>query len=274
MEWRRYKEALKEAENALRDNPEDPDLFALIGRIYFMQNEHEKALHWANEALKREPEQQVAWYVRVGVYYETNQEQAFQEAIREAVRIDPYESLYPFMKATRLLKKGQIGEARVQLLRALELVPVSSLYLAALSYVEALRGNDAESRRLDRQAVQYEAENPHALLYLAWAANRRGEFGLQEAYMKNAVRLHPEDKQFQDEYLEALQHNQPLFRLVLLPVRLIRKLKPWQIFLGWLAAALLFKPLLVVFIVLYVAAHWLTKGIVHVRVFGWRRRGS
>lgn len=51
-------------------------------------------------------------------------------------------------------------------------------------------------------------------------------------------------------------------------------MKRWQILVSWLVAVIFFKPLLIVFIVLYVLAHWATKGIVHVRVFGWRRRGS
>ena len=90
--------------------------------------------------------------------------------------------------------------------------------------------------------------------------------------MKQAVRLHPDDKQFQDEYLEALQHNHKLFRLFLGPMRVLRKLKPWQLFASWILAWILFKPLVLLFILLYAAAHWLTKAIVHVRVFGFRRR--
>ncbi|MNN81160.1 hypothetical protein D3C81_1979540 [compost metagenome] len=111
------------------------------------------------------------------------------------------------------------------------------------------------------------------LLYLAWAAGHRGDFKLKETYMKNAVRLSPDDKQLQEEFLESLQQRQKLLRIFLWPTRYIRKMKRWQIVLVWIIAWLLFRPLVLMLIVLYVIATWVTKGIVHVQVFGWRRRG-
>ena len=53
IEWRRYKEALKEAERLMRQEPEDPDVFALISKIHLFMNEYDKALHWSNQALRR-----------------------------------------------------------------------------------------------------------------------------------------------------------------------------------------------------------------------------
>lgn len=96
IEWKRYKEALTEAEQALREEPEDPDVFALIAHIYNLMDNYEKALYWANEALIRDPEQTLAWYVRVSVYYETDNEKALNENLQEAMRIDPYEAHYFF----------------------------------------------------------------------------------------------------------------------------------------------------------------------------------
>lgn len=274
IEWKRYKEALVEVEQVMAQNPEDPDIMALIANIYFLMNEYDKALYWSTEALKREPDHELAWYVRVGVYYETENEKAFEEALREAIRIDPYEPHYYFMKANKLNKKGKFKESKEQMLHALELRPESQLYLAMMSYVEALLGNIAESSRLDRQAIQYDAEMPYVLLYLAWSAGHRGDYKLKETYMRSAVRLNPEDKQIQDEYLEALQHSYKLFRVFLWPTKIISKMQRWQILAAWIIAWILFKPLIILFIVLYILTHWMTKGIVHVRVFGWRRRGS
>ncbi|MRN54984.1 tetratricopeptide repeat protein [Paenibacillus monticola] len=274
INWKRYKEAIVEAEQILRLEPEDPNAFALISQIYLLMEEYEKALHWTKETLRREPEHELAWFVRVSVYYETDDEKSFNEALQEAMRIDPYEAHYYFMKANKLNKKGKFKEAKEQLLQALELKPESPLYLAMLSYIEALVGNDAESSRLDRQAIQYDAELPYVLIYLAWAAGYRNDYKLKETYMRSAVRLNPEDKQFQDEYLETLQQSNKLFRIFLWPRKYIRKLKRWQILASWIIAWLLFKPLILLFIVLYVLAHWVTKGVVHVRVFGWRRRNS
>lgn len=274
MEWKRYKEALVEVEQVLALNPEDPDLLALVANIHFLMNEYEKALYWSTEALQRDPNQELAWYVRVGVYYETGNDKAFNQALPEAMRIDPYEPHYYFLKANKLNKKGKFKESREQMLHALELRPDSQLYLAMMSYIEALLGNIAESSRLDRQAIQYDAEMPYVLLYLAWSAGHRGDYKLKETYMRNAVRLNPEDKQIQDEYLEALQHSHKLFRMFLWPSKMINKMQKWHIIVAWIVVWILFRPLIILFILLYVLTHWVTKGIVHVRVFGWRRRSS
>lgn len=272
IEWRRYKEALSEAQKLLALYPEDPDAMALTGKIWMHMSRYDEALKWSGEALRRSPEHELAWFVRVASFYESGRMKEFEQALAEALRIDPYESFYYYMNANALNKKGKFKEAREELLRALELRPESPLYLATLSYVEALLGDYPASARLDRQAIRYDAEDPYVLLYLAWAARTRDDAALDESYMKSAIRLNPDEKQFQDEYLIALQRANPLFRIASAPGRVLRRMKPWQIFLSWAIAWLLFKPLIIVFIVLYVLANWGTKAFIHVKVFGWRRR--
>ncbi|WP_175532819.1 hypothetical protein [Paenibacillus catalpae] len=51
------------------------------------------------------------------------------------------------------------------------------------------------------------------LMYLAWSAARRGDYKLHETYMRSAVRLNPDEKQYQDEYLESLQNQYVLYRI-------------------------------------------------------------
>ena len=272
VQMKRYKEALIEAEKLLQHSPEEANTYSTIGWIYSLLDEHDKALHWSGEALGRDPDNPLAWYVRVGVYYETEQEAAFEQSLTEALRVDPYEDHYYFLKASALNKKGKYQDAKEHVLQALELDPESPRSLALLSYTEALLGNDPDSRRAEREALQRDAEEPTVFMLLAWAATRRGEYDLAEKYMGNAVRLNPEEKQIREEYLEALQKGNKMYRLFLWPAKAVRRLKPWQILLAWIAAWILFKPLIILFIILYILAHWISKGIVHVRVFGWRRR--
>lgn len=97
IEWKRYREALRELEHILRKEPDNPDALALIARVYHLQDEYENALYWARMALKREPDHQLAWFVRVCVFYETDKEKEFDEAVHNAMRIDPYEPHYYFL---------------------------------------------------------------------------------------------------------------------------------------------------------------------------------
>lgn len=273
IEWRRYKDALKEAEQLLSEEPENPDVFALISQIHLLMDEYDKALYWSNQALTREPEHELAWFVRVGVYYDTNKDRECKEAIQEALRIDPYEPHYYFLQAHLYNKIDRPNQAKTALSQALELRPESPVYLALLSYTEALLKNYEDSARVEKLALKYNTELSQVFLYLGWAAGERGEFKLKETYMRNAIRLHPDSKLYQEEFLEALQHNEVLFKVFLWPGKFVRRMKTWQILLTWVVAVFLFRPLLILFLVLYVLSHWVTKAIVHVKVFGWRRRG-
>lgn len=248
-------------------------MFALISQIHLYMNEYDKALYWSNQALSRDPEQEQAWLVRVRVYYATDKFRDFEEAVQEALRVDPYEPRYYYLQANVYNYKAMPSKAKTSLLHALELRPESPLYLSALSYTEALLTNFEESIRLDKLALQNNMESAEVYYFLGMAAGRRGDNKLKETYMQNAVRIDPEDKQYQDEFLEALQHNQFLFRILLSPMKFLLMLKSWQILILWLVASVLFRPLLILFIVVYVLAHWVTKATVHVKVFGWGRRG-
>lgn len=271
IEWRRYAEALQELRHILQSEPEHPDAFARISQVYLLQDDYENALQWVNTALERDPDNQLAWFVRVSVFYETDQEEAFDEAVHNAMRIDPFEPHYYFMIANRLNTRRKFRDAREMLRQGLELSPENPLYLAAASYTEALMGNDSESRQLEQMALPHSIESPYALMYLSWSARERGDYRQQEMYMRNAVRLNPENKQLRDEYLEALQYSSRLYRIFLWPISKLRRLKRWQTFLVLLIAWIFFKQFVILFILLYVLAHWLTRGIIHVRVFGWRR---
>lgn len=56
MSWKRYKEALAETEKLLREDPHNPDPYALYAQICALMGEYEKSQHWAEEALRRNPE--------------------------------------------------------------------------------------------------------------------------------------------------------------------------------------------------------------------------
>lgn len=269
MEWRRFQEAEKEALALIQDEPEDPDTYALLGNIKHSMERYDEALHWSEEALRRDPEHVLAWYVRANTYYEQENWKALKSALDEALRIDPYEPHYHMLNANLSNKKGKFEEAKEHMLKALDITPENAFYLAQMSYIEALLGNEHDSKRYEQESLRLEVESELNYLYLAWAADRRNDHEQYLLMLKNAIHLNPDNKQIREEYMEGLQKSYLLYRILLAPSRLAKRMKPWQILVSWFIVWIIFRPLVFIFIALYIIIHWTTKLLVHVKLFGW-----
>jgi len=268
MNWRRYPEAIAEAEKWIASDPENAGAYAMLGQIHMKAGNHDKALHWAGEALRYDPENHIAWFVRTVVLYATGQEELYFEAASEAQRLDPTESYYSYLSFNLYHKKGKHAEARQHLDRALLLAPSRGLYLSADSYLRASMKDFAGSQASEAAALFEDPDNDQTYLYLAWAAERRGEFKKEIDFLKNAVRLDPNDAQIRQEYLNSLQKQYWFYRILMLP-SFLRRFKRWQLILLWFVVWLIFRPFVLLFLLFYVLSHWITKLLVKVQVFGW-----
>lgn len=267
-EWERLQEAIKETENYIQQYPEDADGYAVLSKVYLKQGDHKKALHWSLESLKKDPENEIAWEFRVSTLYTAGKYKETMTAIQEALTLFPDDAFYYFLKGNIYNKNGKYEEAKESFLIALKLEPSNALYLASYSYVESILGNQEIALQAEKQALQLDSESSMVFLYVAWAADQRGDYAQALSYLENAVRLEPNNQQLRVEYLEILQKQFKVYQWLLVPSRMLNKVKPAMVFLIWFVAWMLFKPLVVVFIILYVAAHWITKMIVNVKVFG------
>lgn len=270
LEWKKYDEALEEAMKLLQEDPEYSEGYSLTALIYYHMDEYDKALHWSDEALQRDPENLQAWFVKTIAYYDTASWKKFDVIIHEAIALDPDESAYYYLLANRMQTAGDYKAAREQMLIALKLKPDNGTYLANMSYLEALTGDFAASKALEQAALEQDVESTYVYLHLSWAADRRGDDKNQLLFLENAIQLDPDNEEVRAEYLEGLQKTYLFYRIILLPSKLLKKLKPWQVMLSWVIAWIVFKPLVIVFLVLYVFGYWSSKLLVHVKVYGWR----
>ncbi|MBX4148382.1 hypothetical protein [Paenibacillus lautus] len=81
---------------------------------------------------------------------------------------------------------------------ALRIDPYEPFYYYLQANMLNKKGRPSQAKTALSHALELRPESP---LYLAV------EYKLKETYIRNAVRLDPEDKQYQDEFLEALQHR-------------------------------------------------------------------
>lgn len=270
--WGRYKDAIREAEAMLQAYPEDADAYAMLSSAYLHVDE-KKALYWSQEALRRDPQHEDAWRTRLFTYRSQDNDNQFKETLDEILRLFPHKS-YPYFYLAELhMKKAKFPEARAALEQAIGIYP-SGIHYAMYGYVLAILDERGPSKDAIETALRLEPEQATVFTYAGWAADRRGEVRQARDYMNAAVRLVPDDPQIRKEYLAMLQKQYWFYRILLLPNSL-RRMKGWQLMLLWIVLWIVFKPLLLLFILLYVAAHWISKLLVHIRVYGWtlpRRR--
>lgn len=270
LEWERYDEALREAGEWLREAPEEPEPYNALATIYMSMEELDQSLEMTAQALRMEPDNEDAWSIRAFVYYDQHNWELMQPAVEEVLRINPYRAHMYYLMGNMYNTKGKFQEAAEQVKEALRILPSSGLYLALYSYVLANMNQKQASQEVAMEALQYDLEQPQTFMYLGWAAERRGDAKTAKQMMEQAIRLAPNNEQIRTEYMEALQKNYWFYRIFTLPL-FLRKLKRWQLLLIWFVSWLLFRPLLIVMIILYIVSHLLSKAFVHLQVYGWHR---
>ncbi|GGD84752.1 tetratricopeptide repeat protein [Paenibacillus nasutitermitis] len=268
VSWERYKEALAEAEDWVRHSPDDSVALGALAFVYQF-SDADKALYWCGEALKRDPELELPWRIMLAFAYERKDWKEFITLCSEMLRMFPEQDYIYRLKAQYMLIQGKFEDARLLTEQAVKL-NYSAINYAVHAYALALTGKHDASRASEATALREEPENVEVLLYTGWAADRRGEYKAAVERMNAAVRLDPTNKQSREEYLKMLQKSYWFYRVLLLP-RFISRMRRWQVLLIWVAAFILFRPLLLLFILLHVMSYWTSKWLVHIKVFGFHR---
>ncbi len=159
MRHRRYKEAVQEAENAIRLNPDNLDAHKLLGQIYYSSI--------ANEDLNRGPASS----------------ESLKKAIQEyesVVRIDPSDSGSLLSLSNLYRYDGHTDKAIETLKKYLEMVPSSEAGLANLAQIYADQGNFKEAIDVFKKALEVNPESPRILEQLAYTYEQSKDY-------KNAI---------------------------------------------------------------------------------------
>ncbi|MEJ8303478.1 tetratricopeptide repeat protein [Saccharibacillus sacchari] len=270
LDWDRNKEALAEAGEWLREEPETPQPYRALALAYINLNDSEKALECTAQALRLDPNDGDAWFLRAVVYYGTGKWAQMEEAANAGLRLNPYRAHIHYLLANMHNKNGKFDRARQSIEQALNIDPENGLYYALYSYVLANLRQFEASIENGEIALRKDVENPQTFLYLGWAADRRGDAKQAKTMMEQAIRLDPDDEQTRTEYMEALQKNYWFYRIFTLPV-FLRRFKRWQLITFWVVASIVLRPLVILLVFLYMFSFMISKAFVHVQVYGWRR---
>lgn len=270
LNWGRHKEALAEASEWLREEPETPGPYNALALAFLHTKETDKALDCTQQALRIDPADEDAWFLRAVIYYSMEKWNLMLEAADEALRLDPYRAHLHYLIANMHNKHTKFDKARQSIEKALAAEPENGVYYAIYSYILANLLEFDASKENAEIALSKDVDNAQSFLYLGWAADRRGEPKLAKTMMEQAIRLNPDDEQTRNEYMETLQKNYWFYRIFTLPI-FFRRFRPWQLLLIWVVASILFRPLVILLVILYMLSFMVSKAFVHVQVYGWRR---
>ena len=159
LRHRRFKEAVQEAENAIRLNPDNLDAHKILGQIYYTSI--------ANEDLNRSPASS----------------ESLKKAIREyeaVVRIDPSDSSSLLSLSNLYRYDGNTEKAIETLKKYLEMVPSSEAGLANLAQIHSDQGKFKEAIDVYKKALEVNPESPRILEQLAYTYEQSKDY-------KNAI---------------------------------------------------------------------------------------
>ena len=107
--------------------------------------------------------------------------------IEELLKAEPQLAFVHANKGNALIALGNLGDARLSHLRALELEPNNLAALASLASIATQRGEHGEARRYASQALQLAPGFPDAILSIAAADLAQGEGARAEAELHGLI---------------------------------------------------------------------------------------
>jgi tetratricopeptide (TPR) repeat protein len=227
---RRYEDAAKEFQEALRLNPQDDATLASYIRVLLMQAKFDAALPYADEYWRAHPNDFDAYYLLGVVDRELGKYAEAKALLVQAVKINPEHYAARYNLGLVCAKTGKAAAARTQLEKAIQLDPSSaeahfqlaavlrslslqdearaqlSLYQNLMAErdqrdVAAARANEARAslkkgdtqRAADlyREAIEKDSNNSHLYYDFALALERNGDRAGEREAILRAVALDP-----------------------------------------------------------------------------------
>jgi len=196
----------------LAEDPDDPDLLAILGLLLADAGRHAEALEAIDGALAGDPDSVLAHLGRAHALLGLERKDEALAAAREAVRLAPWDVDTHQLVAVICASRGDWVEARAAAERALEIEPESEVALGLRAGALAFSSKDGDWQEAARKTL---AVAPHAAVAhtLTGVAHLYGG-GERDAveHFREALRLDPGDEAAQAGLAEAMKAAHPLFR--------------------------------------------------------------
>lgn len=215
MEQGRASLARDELRQALRDDPHDPLLHALLALCLADLGEKAAALETARLATVHGPDVPFAHYALATVLLDANRADEAEAAARRALALDPYEANYHAVLAEAHLHRRRWADALAAADAGLEMDAehVRSSNLRAQALVQLGRRDEAAATL--GEALARDPEDAHTHANQGWTLLHRSRPADALAHFREALRLEPGSAWARQGLAQAMKARNPVFAALL-----------------------------------------------------------
>ncbi|UAL52512.1 tetratricopeptide repeat protein [Bacillus sp. CMF21] len=239
-DWRRYDEAIEEAQKLIASDPEIAHSYSILADIYSHKEDFKSAIHFSKEALKKDPEDYTGSFLLVSSYYQSGDMKTFDHAVEDALRIYPDVAHFYYLKALRAFQKNKLKDSLKLMESALAYESEEPVYLAAYSDFLLLANKKKESREFERIALEKNENDPHVFYSLANTAFNRGDFKQARELSRLAAEIEPEEETYREQYMELLKTAYPIHTFFLRVIQVNSFLRRRSAVLFWIIMIFIF----------------------------------
>ena len=237
MEQRRTGMARDEVRQALRGDPDDPFLHALLALCLSDLGEREAALEEAQRATAHGPQLPFAHYALATVLLQADRPGEAEAAGRVAIGLDPEVADFHAALAAVHLHRRRWADALAAADAGLEMDPEHgpSSNLRALALVGLGRRDEAASTLGEALALDPEDARTHA--NQGWTLLHRARPADALVHFREALRLDPTSAWARQGLVEAMKARNPVYAVLLRYFLWMERLRPatrWLILVGGL----------------------------------------
>jgi len=215
IEQQRFEQAIKELNQELVSNPDEPYVHALLAICLRQLDRSKEALDSAKRAVQVGPDYAYGHYVLSGVHDQNDRLKEAEQAIREAIRLDPEDADYYTRLSSILMQQRRWEEALRAAEHALELEPTNAngLNFRSMALNNLNRHDEAEAAT--QSALTTNPEDAMAHAATGWRRLREKNIESAMTHFKEALRLDSSLAWAREGVVETLKARNPVYRVML-----------------------------------------------------------
>lgn len=176
-EIKRWREAIHELHQFLRDSPQHYRALCLTAWCYFELDEQKNALDYTLRAIEANPQNEWAHRLRASIFRRQGKSREAMKAASEAVRLEPSSIFALYTLTLTQIDNRLLNQATSTANKLLEIAPESFDAHSGLGYVALECRNWAIAERHFRRALQINPQSFEAMNKVGWSL-------LQQTYVE------------------------------------------------------------------------------------------